>query len=798
MTAPDLDPDERRPAWRARLRAAWDHVVASERVDGPKAGYFRARQLQAVRRLFPLVIIGNVFNTIAVCLHFGSQLPTLWLSLWASVAIGGLGVGYVWWGWMLRAGNGRSVSRLSMQLLTWQVALYTLVWAAVPVLVFPGADHNGEMLIATVTVGMLCAGGFLLSAHVTAALTYVGILGVASVVALSRSAYSAYPALLILLLAYSTTIAGMVWTGARVFLSRLRAEAETERQAQLIDLLLRDFEEHASDWLWEISPQGQLRHVSRHLARTFDMEAGQLQGRAFIDLLASLRPDHLPEAHDLHARLAGCLAQWQAFRDLELPVQIGAELRWWSLTAKPLFDDRGRVAGWRGVGRDVSQARRARDDLSRLANFDALTGLANRHRFADVLARQCQTGPVASRTCALMFVDLDNFKHINDSLGHAAGDRLLRAVADRLSACVGQHGLVARLGGDEFAVLLPGQSDPADVGSLASRLLDALDEPCQLEDARIEVRASVGVALCPRDGADPESLLQSADLALYAAKGAGRNTFRFFDADMAESARQRVRLQHELGVALATEQFTVYYQPQSDLRTGRVQGFEALVRWEHAQRGLIGPGEFIPVAEETGQIVPLGTWVLRQACREAMIWPQDVRVSVNLSAVQFRSSSVVEVVMQALDDSGLPPHRLEIEITESALIEDHEGAQATLMALRSRGVRVALDDFGTGYSSLAYLRHFAMDRLKIDGLFVRSLDADAEAQAVVTAIVRLAKALNLETTAEGVETHAQRRMLRSLGCDEMQGFLVARPMAGDEVAAFLAKAPSATSNARIH
>jgi diguanylate cyclase (GGDEF)-like protein/PAS domain S-box-containing protein len=778
--------------WRSFVLAAVDGAITTEVVDGPQAPHFRARQLQAVRRLFPLVILGNVFNTIAVCLQFSGQLPTFWLFAWALSAIAGLGVGYVLWGNLIKAHPGQphpSVSKAGMRFLTSNVALYTLLWSVVPVLVFPEADHNGEMLIATVTVGMLCAGGFLLSAHVVAASTYVALLTLAAVIGLMRSAYAQYPALLILLVAYGGTIMAMVWSSAMVFLSRLRAEAETERQAQLIDLLLRDFEEHASDWLWEISPDGRLRHVSRHLAQTFDMAPEGLQQRSFLELLGTLMPASHADAdqayQQAYQRLADCLHQWHAFRDIELPVLVGADVRWWSLTAKPLFDARGQPSGWRGVGRDITQARRARDDLARLANFDALTGLANRHRFSEALGRILHPVEGAAQPCALMFLDLDNFKNINDSLGHAVGDQLLRTVGQRIQSCIGDQVLLARLGGDEFAILISQPASVDAVQDLAQQVLTRVSEPCQLDDVRVDVRASVGIALCPRDGQDPQALLKSADMALYAAKAAGRNTWRFFDAAMAESARTRVRLQHELGVALAQQQFTVVYQPQWHLGREQVIGFEALVRWHHAERGVIAPSEFIPVAEETGQIVPLGTWVLRQACREAAAWPGDLRVSVNLSAVQFRSSSVVEVVLQALAESGLPPHRLELEITESALIEDHEGAQATLMALRTRGIRVALDDFGTGYSSLAYLRHFAMDKLKIDGMFVRSLDSDSEAQAVVTAIISLARALRLETTAEGVETQAQQNMLRALGCDDIQGYLVSRPISADQIAGYL-------------
>jgi diguanylate cyclase (GGDEF)-like protein len=433
----------------------------------------------------------------------------------------------------------------------------------------------------------------------------------------------------------------------------------------------------------------------------------------------------------------------------------------------------------------VTQTRRARDELARLANYDALTGLANRHQFSSELSRLAADPTAPGRPCALLFLDLDNFKHINDSLGHSVGDQLLRRVGARLKSCLADGDLLARLGGDEFALLSWRYATEPEVAALAERLLVLLSDPCQLNDVMVEVRASIGLALAPKDGRDPQALLQCADLALYAAKAAGRNTYRFFDHQMAESARARVRLQHELGQALTAKQFELYFQPQMDLRTGAVIGFEALVRWQHSERGLIGPGEFIPVAEETGQIVPLGNWVLAEACRIAAGWPSDLRVAVNLSAVQFRSSAVLELVDEALANSGLAPERLEVEITESALIEDHDGAQATLVALRGRGVRVALDDFGTGYSSLAYLRRFPMDKLKIDGMFVRSLDSDADAQAVVTAIISLARALRLETTAEGIETAEQLVMLKALGCDDVQGYLISRPMPGHEVEAYL-------------
>lgn len=771
--------------WRQRWKTLLNDVMASEAIDGPLAQHFRARQIQGLLSLLPLMTVGNAINTLAIGWVFWPSASHAGLTAWCLASVLSLVLAGFLWRQLTTKGTRPTARRHALPLVTLQVVLFSMMWSVMPVVLFPTANHTGAMLVATVTVGMICGGGFMLSPVVPAATAFLATLAVSCVVGLQLSSYSTSPALLVLLLVYLVVMTGIVFTNGRVFLAGLRSEAESERQKQLIDLLLRDFEEHASDWLWEVSPTGHLRHVSGRLAQAFAMPTKQLLQRSFTELVSSMLPPDDDEAAAALARLTTCIRMGQPFRDLEISVAVGHDVHCWSLTAKPLLDEHGRSAGWRGVGSDITHTRRARDELARLANFDALTGLANRHRFSAELGRLAADPQTPSRPCALLFLDLDNFKHINDSLGHSVGDQLLRRVGHRLKSCVVEGDLLARLGGDEFALLSWRYASVEEAGALAERLLVLLSDPCQLDDAMVEVRASVGVALAPRDGRDPQSLLQCADLALYAAKAAGRNTYRFFDAQMGESARARVRLQHELGHALLAKQFTLHFQPQMKLKTGEVIGFEALVRWQHSERGLIGPGEFIPVAEETGQIVPLGTWVLREACRIAAGWPAHLRVAVNLSAVQFRSSAVIDLVDEALAESGLAPERLELEITESALIEDHDGAQATLVALRSRGVRVAMDDFGTGYSSLAYLKRFPMDKLKIDGMFVRSLDSDQDAQAVVTAIISLARALRLDTTAEGIETPEQLVMLKALGCDDVQGYLISRPMPGSEVVAYL-------------
>ena len=766
--------------------AQWRHdVVPSEAVDGPLAAHFRARQIKALVRMLPLVTAGNAVNVMGISWVFWGRLPHLILALWCFAVVLSLPVAAVWWRRLIRKAPRPVATRGAARLIVAQVVFFAVLWSVLPAMVFPDADHAGSLLIAAVVVGTICGGAFLLSPMVPVAWAFVLTLSVASIVGLARSGVADIHTLLALLVVYAVIMCAVSYASGKVFVSRLRAEAETDRQKQLIDLLLRDFEEHASDWLWEVSPTGHLRHVSGRLSESFGLPTKQLLQQSFTELLALMVPPDDDEASEALNRLTTCLRMGQPFRDLEIPVEVAHEIHWWSLSAKPLFDDKGRAAGWRGVGSDITHTRQARDELARLANYDALTGLANRHRFSTELERLKAAPDAEPRPCALLFLDLDNFKHINDSLGHSVGDQLLRRVGGRLKTILAEGDLLARLGGDEFALLTWRYTSPKKSGALAERLLNLLSEPIQLDDVLVEVRASIGVALAPRDGRDPQSLLQCADLALYAAKAAGRNTFRFFDIGLADSARARVRLQNELGQALAAEQFQLYFQPQMHLDSGEVIGFEALVRWQHSERGLIGPGEFIPVAEETGQIVPLGNWVLREACLAAAKWPEALRVAVNLSAVQFRSSAVLDLVDEALYISGLAPERLELEITESALIEDHDGAQATLMALRARGVRVAMDDFGTGYSSLAYLRRFPLDKLKIDGMFVRSLDSDQDAQAVVTAIITLAQALRLDITAEGVETAEQLVMLRALGCGDVQGFLISRPMPAQEVAAYL-------------
>jgi diguanylate cyclase (GGDEF)-like protein len=434
---------------------------------------------------------------------------------------------------------------------------------------------------------------------------------------------------------------------------------------------------------------------------------------------------------------------------------------------------------------DITENRRIENQISHMAHYDALTDLPNRAVFYARMEELLRFGP-ESATFAVFSLDLDHFKSVNDTLGHPIGDRLLQAAAARMLRCVRDTDMVARLGGDEFAILQITFDKPADISVLASRLIDTVGAPYQFDGQQIMVGASVGIALAPADGTDPDQLLKNADLALYRCKADGGSVYRFFEAEMDARMRERSALELDLRKAIVNGEFTLNYQAVVNIETGKVTVCEALIRWHHAERGWVAPMDFIPIAEETGLIVPIGEWVLNQACAEAAHWPDGVVVAVNVSPAQFKSADFVQVIATALAKSHLPASRLEIEITELVLMQDNELALASLHRIKELGVSIAMDDFGTGYSSLGYLRSFPFDRIKIDQSFIRDLSKDKESLAILRAVVGLGRSLGIVTTAEGVETRDQLEVLRVEGCTDAQGYLFSRPQNAARLRAFLA------------
>jgi diguanylate cyclase (GGDEF)-like protein len=426
------------------------------------------------------------------------------------------------------------------------------------------------------------------------------------------------------------------------------------------------------------------------------------------------------------------------------------------------------------------------ENMAAVGGVCRLTGLLNRTRFRECFDEILAGLESCGRHCALLYLDLDRFKTVNDTLGHLAGDALLREVAGRFRSVISDHDMVGRLGGDEFVVLqVSGAGQSAEAAALAERLVGILNRPITIEGDSIEIGVSIGIALAPQDGLDADTLTKRADRALYRAKAEGRNTHRFYEAVMDETAEEKRRLELDLRGALGRGEFEVHYQPIVGAADGRASGAEALVRWRHPKRGLVSPADFIPLAEETGLIVPLGEWVLRTACAEAVGWPDEMRVAVNVSAVQFRHAQVAEMVCSALVSSGLPARRLEIEITESVLMQDGADVTDALHRLRAIGVRTSLDDFGTGYSSLSYLRRFPFHKLKVDRSFIQAL-ADPGTRSIVRAIVSLGHGLGMTVTAEGVETVDQLERVRKEGCNEVQGYLYSKPLPASQFRAFIA------------
>ncbi|MGT2486336.1 putative bifunctional diguanylate cyclase/phosphodiesterase [Methylobacterium oryzae CBMB20] len=449
------------------------------------------------------------------------------------------------------------------------------------------------------------------------------------------------------------------------------------------------------------------------------------------------------------------------------------------------------AGGWVVTLEDVSTRKATEARADAMARLDPLTGLPNRlllrERLAEALERLARSG----ECCALLLIDLDRFKPVNDTLGHPIGDALLATVADRLRSTVRATDTVARIGGDEFVILQAGIRDAAGTQALARRVVDLIGRTYMVEGHLLTIGASVGVALAPEDGADADRLLKNADLALYRAKLDGRGTYRFFEPEMDARMQARRKLELDMRQALARREFQLHYQPQLQLASGTLIGCEALIRWRHPDRGLVSPLDFIPLAEEIGLIVPIGEWVVRQACRDAMTWPDPMSVAVNVSPAQFKSDRLVETIISALAGSGPPARRLEVEITEGVLLQENDRTLQTLHRLRELGVRVSMDDFGTGYSSLSYLRSFPFDKIKIDRSFVKDLTSKPDGEAIIRAIAGLGKSLGMTTVAEGVETSEQMQRIRLEGCTDVQGYLISKPVPAEDLRQVFAAFPQA-------
>lgn len=543
----------------------------------------------------------------------------------------------------------------------------------------------------------------------------------------------------------------------------------------------------SADWIWEQDAELRFTYVSESVEATTGLSPQHLIGRprtALFDLHAP------PEAL---AAWESALQAHQPFRDFTYGFDRHDGMRCYvRISGEPMFDEAGRFQGYRGVGRDVTQDRLAEQKVHELARIDGLTGLPNRNMFLSELDRAIARGRRKGTPFAVYFIDLDRFKTVNDTLGHGAGDELLRAMGQRLRAALRESDLVARLGGDEFVVLVEGDANVPALTMIAQKLLSAIGEPMTMHGHRFLVTGSIGIGLYPDDGEDSATLLKHADAAMYFAKEKGKNNVRFYTAELALQAAREFELESALQLALQNDELQLYFQPKTHIGSGGMAGVEALLRWRHPTRGMVPPMEFIPLAEERGLILPIGRWVIQAACRQIRDWRaaglQAPAVAVNLSACQFASDTLVDDVKTALAQHQLAPTDLAVELTESVLMADPERASHVLQQLHQLGIPIAIDDFGTGYSSLSYLKRFPARTVKIDRSFIAGLPADKDDVAITEAVIAMSHSLGLNVVAEGVETAEQLDTLRRLRCDEAQGYLLGRPMPAAELAGHLAPA----------
>ena len=574
------------------------------------------------------------------------------------------------------------------------------------------------------------------------------------------------------------TIASLVATVEvrTTFVKARLAEAALVEKDAVVSLLLREFEENEADWLWEVDPARRLRSVSPRFAFALGRSQPDVEGKPLLEMIAGRNwasGQFPPSLHDLAERLKNR----ENFSNMLVQISILGEERWWELSGTPMRDEQGRFMGFRGVGSDVTEQRKSSEKIAYLARFDTLTQLPNRLQLTEALGEALRYAAQWRTRCALLMVDLDRFKSVNDSLGHMTGDKMLAQVSARLQSLMGENQLCGRLGGDEFAIVIRDASTADVIRDLAQRVIERLSEPYQVDSHTLYVGASVGSAEGPRDGATVEEIMRNADLALYRAKDSGGGEHWCFEPMLHASAEERRQLEASLRMALGRDEMELHYQPVVDARSEKVVSFEALARWNSAEHGFVSPAKFIPLAEDTRLIIPIGQWVMRKACEEALRWPDDIKVNVNVSPEQLLEPDFHNEVVRALTITGLKPERLEIEVTESIFLRDASVARSALEQVMALGCSVALDDFGTGYSSLGYLRKLKFSTIKVDRTFVQgAAQGSAESLAIINAVVAMAKSLKMTTTAEGVETIEEAELIRNLGCDKIQGFYFGRPM----------------------
>lgn len=736
----------------------------------------RVAQAEDIRRVSIMRALGHGTCGLITLSLFAATVSSLLLAAWAVALVLALWNAARLDG-TLRDGARRHMTRAHFVRHAVGVGACALLWS-LALLYFTSTGGPAQHYAVWTLVAMLIAGSAANMASVPLATMVFGLISGAAA-ALSFALVGDWQFAIASAAFVAVVVTGSLDT-ARAYLSARIAEAGVVEKDEVVSLLLREFEENEADWLWQIDTNRRVRAVSPRFAYALGCDPVAIEGESLIRLIAGEtweRGDFPRSLHDLAERLK----RRESFSNLLVQVYLAEGRRWWELSGTPMRDEQGSFIGFRGVGSDVTEQRDRDEKIAYLARYDTLTGLPNRLMLTEALAEGLRYAEQWKTRCGFMMIDLDRFKSVNDSLGHQVGDRLLAQVSHRLMRVMTDNEQCGRLGGDEFAVVIRDASDLGRMELVAEAIIESLAQPYTVDNHTLYIGASVGSAVGPRDGSSVETLMRNADLALYRAKDQGGNGHFSYLPAMHADAEERRRLETSLRGAIGNEELTLHFQPVVNSKTEQVVSFEALLRWNSAEHGFVSPGKFIPLAEDTRLIVPIGNWVLHEACREAVRWPSDIKVAVNVSGEQLLEPGFSSNVVRALADTGLPAGRLELEVTESVFLRDGRTARQTLEEIMALGCSIALDDFGTGYSSLGYLRTLRFSTIKVDRSFVQgAAQGSRESLAIINAVVAMAKSMEMSTTAEGVEDEAQANMIRELGCTKIQGFYFGRPMEARE------------------
>jgi diguanylate cyclase (GGDEF)-like protein/PAS domain S-box-containing protein len=756
-------PDRYKRLISARLPGGESAGLAAREAEG-ESSPLRDVQLISRAQLAPFFAAANIIASLMMVAVLWESAAPGWLLPWAA-AVAVLNIGAMQ---LARHQSitcvGRSGRRIPTSFMVGEVAIRAAVWLSVPLYLFPslgpGAQVNAASIMAGLGIGAL---GLVVVPPCVTAWMVAFTLGVGGALLVGRHTVP-FQHMLSIMFTLGVAIFGVLAV-ARWAFHQLQTNADVGSQSEGASLLLQEYEQRGVGWLWQIDSENRVSYISSRMSALMGRPAQQLLGHTLPALLGG------------HAELGRVLFEKQPFNALEMELDTPRGTRWISMAGDPIIDTAGRFEGFRGVGSDITEIRQTQERLTHLANVDVLSGLPNRGRVRQLLGEALRNATTSNVPCAIMFLDLDGFKPVNDTFGHPKGDAVLRAVAKRLVDEVGSEGHVGRMGGDEFAIVITDGQSRKHVEHLAERIISAIKEAYLIDQTEIRIGVSIGCAFGPIDGATVDDLILKADLALYQAKDAGRGCARYFSSELQSEQEDRVRLEADLRQAIASQQFYLVFQPLINAKTQKLTGFEALIRWNHPQRGLVPPTVFIPVAEESGLMNVIGDWVVDEACRAAATWPEQITVALNISPKQIILPALPNVVSEALARHKLPGNRIELEVTEGVFLGDNGSTLDVLKRLRALGVGIALDDFGTGYSSIGYLNKAVFHKLKIDGSFVREAGSRPENVAIIQSIVQLAKSFRMSVTAEGVETAEDFERMRELGCDTIQGYLFGKPLA---------------------